>query len=110
MTVVEVTRKDRHIVSVNCLGHADFDVYGYDIVCAALSSIIQTTALGLMQVLGLDISLTSDSTIASMSFVLPELSEQKRIHADILLDTMLLGIDNISDTYSDFVQLQVKDK
>lgn len=109
MTVVSVVRQSRSIVSVDCNGHAGFDVYGYDIVCAALSSILQTTVLGLMQVLGLSIVFDKDDDDGSLRFELPKLDSQQREKANILLDTMLLGIDNLSDTYSDFVQLNVKE-
>ncbi|MDR1138439.1 MAG: ribosomal-processing cysteine protease Prp [Clostridiales bacterium] len=110
MTIVNVFRQDKVVMSVDCSGHADYDEYGYDIVCAALSSILQTTVLGLMQVLGLNISLTSDDRLGKLSFVLPSMSPAQRSKADVLLDTMLLGIDNLSDTYSDFVELNVSDK
>lgn len=109
MTTVKVVRVDRQVISVDCSGHADYDEYGYDIVCASVSSILQTTVLGLMQVLGLDISLSIDEVSGKLSFVLPELNETKRNRASVLLDTMLLGIDNLSDTYSDFVELNIID-
>jgi len=110
MTVVNIIRRDKSIISLNCIGHAGYDEYGYDIVCAALSSILQTTVLGLMQVLGLAITFSKDDEEGSLRFDLPELDTQERLKANILLDTMLLGVDNLSDTYSDFVELNVLDK
>ena len=42
MTDVKITKKDGSIVSVVCDGHTGYGVEGEDIVCAALSSVVQT--------------------------------------------------------------------
>ena len=43
MIKVNVSNKNMAIDSVVILGHADYDVYGKDIVCSAVSSIVTTT-------------------------------------------------------------------
>ena len=54
MTQVEVVRKDGHIVSLKTSGHTGYGVEGEDIVCAALSSVIQTAIMGLLHIVGKD--------------------------------------------------------
>ena len=49
MTSVEFRTKDGKFVGVTCSGHSDYAEEGSDIVCAAVSSVVQTAALGLMQ-------------------------------------------------------------
>jgi uncharacterized protein YsxB (DUF464 family) len=105
MTTVKITRQDKSIVAINCQGHSGFDQHGSDIVCAALSSIIQTAALGLMQVVGLQISFKKRDDIGSLQFTLPSLDAVQRRDADMILDTMLIGVDNLYDSYSDFIEL-----
>ncbi|MDR3021609.1 MAG: ribosomal-processing cysteine protease Prp [Clostridiales bacterium] len=107
MTTVKIGRQNKNIVSLHSFGHTEFDVQGQDIVCAALSSIIQTAALGLMQVVGIDIGLVRDDNKGKLSFSLPSLSESDRLKANCILDTMLLGIADLHDTYSDFIELIV---
>ena len=50
MTEIKVTKKNGSVVRVVCDGHTGYGVEGEDIVCAALSSIVQTALLGLLAV------------------------------------------------------------
>ena len=43
MIKVSISRVDGVIRYINILGHADYDDYGKDIVCASVSSIVITT-------------------------------------------------------------------
>ena len=55
MTTVKFGKSDNRIVSVECDGHTGYGVEGEDIVCAALSSIVQTAVLGVMRVAGINV-------------------------------------------------------
>ena len=46
MTNINVTMENGH-VSIDIAGHADYAPYGQDIVCSAISTIVQTAILGL---------------------------------------------------------------
>lgn len=59
------------IVSVECDGHTGYGVEGEDIVCSALSSIVQTAALGLMQVAGIDLDYEVREEDGYLKFTLP---------------------------------------
>ena len=88
-------------------GHTDYGVEGEDIVCASLSSIIQTAVLGLLKVVGINLKTTIRDGF--LSFELPrDLSKEDRHDADIILETMLCGIADLNEGYSDFVDLEVK--
>ena len=43
MIKVEISNKDNKVHKINFLGHADYDDYGKDIVCAGASTIVTTT-------------------------------------------------------------------
>ena len=43
MIKVRISKKDNVIQSIHCKGHAMYDDYGKDIVCASISSIVITT-------------------------------------------------------------------
>ena len=107
MTKVEVLRKSGHIVTLTADGHTGYGVEGEDIVCAALSSIIQTALLGLMQVAGINVEFEIRDDEGYLSFKLPELNETLRHDADMILDTMLCGINDLYETYSDFIDLSM---
>lgn len=109
MTRICIGKKNGKIVSIDCDGHTGYGVEGEDIVCASLSSIVQTAVLGLMGIVGLDVKLKRNDKEGKLSAVLPEnLSERKRHDADIILETMLMGVADLYEGYSDFIELEVK--
>ena len=108
MTHVVVTRRNNRIVSVECTGHTGYGEQGEDIVCAALSSIVQTAALGLLQVVGVKLDYCTDER-GYLKMALPDdLDEKVRHDCDIVLETMLLGVADLNQGYSDFIELEVK--
>ena len=109
MTRVEVLKKDNHIYKVICDGHTMYGVAGEDIVCASLSSIVQTAVLGLMAIAGVDVELDRDEERGFLSMTIVEdLEGVKLIQADAILDTMLAGISDLYTGFSDFINLEVK--
>ena len=109
MTRVEIVKKRGHIVSLTADGHTGYGVEGEDIVCSALSSVIQTALLGLMRVAGINVNYTILDVSGSLSFSLPEnMSSEDRQNADMILETMLCGIADLHEGYSDFIELEVK--
>ncbi|MGI6700886.1 MAG: ribosomal-processing cysteine protease Prp [Christensenellales bacterium] len=108
MTKVAIVRKDNHIVSVECSGHTGYGDKGEDIVCAALSSVIQTALLGLMQVAGIDAEYVRRDEEGYFKVTIPELNDIKRRDADMILDTMLAGVSDLYSSYSDYIELEVR--
>ncbi|MCI8413073.1 MAG: ribosomal-processing cysteine protease Prp [Clostridia bacterium] len=109
MTRVCIEKRDGKIVSVDCDGHTGYGAEGEDIVCAALSSIVQTAVLGLMGVAGICVKLTRDDKRGMLNVALPEkLGDAQRHDADVILETMLMGIADLYEGYSDFIELEVK--
>lgn len=108
MTVVRVKKSDNKIVSVECDGHTGYGEEGEDIVCAALSSIVQTAILGLLQVAKINVGYEIADQNAYLKVTLPDgLSKTERHDADIILETMFLGIYDLNQGFSDFVELEV---
>jgi uncharacterized protein YsxB (DUF464 family) len=48
MIKVNVSNKNCIIDSISIVGHAGYDIYGKDIVCSAVSSIVTTTINGIL--------------------------------------------------------------
>lgn len=108
MTRVEISKKGGHIVRVYADGHTGYGVEGEDIVCASLSSIIQTALIGLMRVAGIQPEYVIEEQNATLEIKLPSLSDEDRHNADMILETMLCGIADLYEGYSDFIDLEVK--
>lgn len=108
MTIVKLQRIAGKITTVECDGHTMYGEEGEDIVCAALSSIVQTAVLGLMTIVGINVNLVRDNIKGYLKITLPPLEVALRHDADIILETMLLGIADLYEGYSDFIELEVK--
>ncbi len=108
MTKVIITRIDNHIVEVHCSGHTGYAEQGEDIVCAALSSVVQTALLGLMQIACVDADYSVDEEKGGLYIIIPKLAPNVRRDADMILETMLVGINDLYLSYSDFIDLEVK--
>ncbi len=109
MTKISVTKKDNNIVELECDGHTDYGVHGEDIVCSALSSIVQTAVLGLMMVVGINVSLKRDVDRGYLKLTLPKNLDQSARHdANVILNTMMCGINDLREGFSDFIELEVK--
>lgn len=108
MTSVIVTMAHGKIVSVEASGHTGYAESGEDIVCAALSAIVQTAAMGIIEVAGIDARIVRNDEDGYFKLTLPALSEGKRRDADLILETALRGIADVSQSYPDFIDLEVK--
>ena len=109
MTSVRFFLKDGKYVGVTCEGHCDYAEEGSDIVCAAVSSVVQTAVLGLMCKAGISVRYEVDEKQARLSAMLPdELTERQAHDADTILATACLGVSDLYEQYSDFINLEVK--
>ena len=109
MTNVTIEKQNGSIVKVTCDGHTNYGESGEDIVCAALSSIVQTAVLGLFKVAEINIDMERDDERGYLMFALPKtITEEEQKKADIITETMLLGISDLNEGFSDFIELEVK--
>ncbi|MFR5833275.1 MAG: ribosomal-processing cysteine protease Prp [Acutalibacteraceae bacterium] len=109
MTTVRFFRRDGKFVGVSCEGHTEYAESGSDIVCAALSSVVQTAVLGLMQVAGINVEYSVDEKEGALKAELPEkLTERQSHDADVILKTAYLGASDLYEQFSDFINLEVQ--
>ncbi len=110
MTSVIITKNNLgEIVELTCDGHTGYGVAGEDIVCAALSSIVQTAVLGLFSVAEVNLEFKRDDKIGYLHLKLPKnITEEQNEKAQVILKTLLLGISDLYEGYSDFIELEVK--
>lgn len=109
MTTVRFTRKDGMLTGVTCMGHTGYAEQGEDIVCAAVSSVVQTAVLGLMQLVGVNVDYKVDEKEGFLSAALPEkLTAAQRHDSDLILRTAYLGVSDLYEGFSDFINLEVE--
>lgn len=86
-------------------GHAGFDIYGKDIVCAAVSVLAQTAAMGLERYLpGLA---ECDVGPGKLVCRLPDnLTPEQADKAQLILGTMELGLEATAAGYGKYLRLR----
>ena len=104
MITVRIKRNpSQHIVGFVISGHSGYAARGQDIVCAGISAIVQTTILGLQEVL--EIECDGIQKEGRLECNLPSLKGTLRSQADLLLDTMLQGLAAMAAIFSDYVRI-----
>ena len=110
MTKITIYKQNGVITKFECDGHTNFGVAGEDVVCAGVSSITQTAVLGVLMVAGVRAKLKRDEQKGYLLFELPkEMSVQESHDAQTILQTMLCGLCDLREGFSDFIELEVKD-
>jgi uncharacterized protein YsxB (DUF464 family) len=95
---------DGSIIGYKVKGHAGFDDYGKDIVCSAVSVVVQSNLLGLREVAGIDIDYSAGQ--GELVCMLPRgLDSENKDKARLLLGTMYLTLRNIADNYPGNISL-----
>ncbi len=108
MTNVKLYKTGQDITKLICDGHTGYGVSGEDIVCSALSSIVQTAVLGVVAVAGVNAQVVRDDHKGYLSMSIPsDISSQQRHDVNVILNTMLCGVQDLYEGYSDFIELEV---
>ncbi|MBN2794905.1 MAG: ribosomal-processing cysteine protease Prp [Clostridia bacterium] len=110
MTKVTVKYKQGQIVSISAEGHSGYAPHGEDIVCAAVSVLMQTAVNSMYKVAGFDyIIYDEEPKTAYMYLELPgNVSDDQALKAQIILKTVLTGFQGISESYPKYIRLYEK--
>lgn len=103
MIKIVIIHKDGDIKNVECTGHSGYAHSGKDIVCSAVSAIIQTALLGLM-----DISeVLYEKREGYLAFSCPVAEKaQDGIRQQAILKAMYLGLKDMQSGYKAFINME----
>ncbi|MBQ7307336.1 MAG: ribosomal-processing cysteine protease Prp, partial [Clostridia bacterium] len=102
-------KKNDKLKGIKVSGHTGFGEYGSDILCASISSIVQTAGLGLRELVSQKISMKIDPKIPLFEIILPDtLLTQQYLQAELILDTCILGLKDLQSGYPKNIKLEVK--
>jgi len=106
--MIEITiyfTSDSGIGSFEIRGHADTDESGKDIVCAGISAVVGMTLLGLEDIVGIKTGI--EQREGYIYYCLPSnIAPRDEIQAQLLLKSMILGINKISRRYPGRIMLR----
>ncbi len=108
MITVTVERKNQKITGITAKGHALYDEPGSDIVCAAVSALMINAANSLEQLTDDDLVIEEDPDEGGRLRIALE-GEISR-EADILMRSLLLGLESIQQNYTNsFLTIREQD-
>ena len=110
MTSIVFKKRANDFISLEISGHTDYAVDGEDVVCAGVSCIAQSAVLGVFNVAQVNAIYQIDEENGHLYLELPaNISEEEQKACNIILQTALLGLTDLRDGYSDFIELEVKE-
>ncbi|MCR5107916.1 MAG: ribosomal-processing cysteine protease Prp [Lachnospiraceae bacterium] len=100
-----VTRScDKGYVSFVCSGHAEYAEPGSDIVCSAVSMLVLNTANAIEGLTDNKIKGRDNDGEIRLDF--PDGLDDK---GKLLMDTMIMGLEQVEKDYADFIKLSYKE-
>lgn len=111
MTTIKIFKNKGEIVAFEISGHSGYAKSGHDIVCSAISSISQTTCLGIVKVAKINATIKRDDKKGFLSLRLPKnLDQTQKNNANLLLNTMQQSLSEIAFDYNNYIQMEVQDE
>lgn len=108
MITVTVNQDEQgNIIGFSASGHAQYGPEGEDIICAAVSAILQTAVFGLVDYLDLDPEVSTENGWLSCQLD-AKLAQDTEVKA--VLETMLVGLKKTEEAYSDYLIIDEKER
>lgn len=95
--MIKVIKKNK-VIEIS--GHAGYDEFGKDIVCASVSSVIMTTVNSIMNIDNSSISYVDDGN----KIIIEKLNDNDIV--DKLLDTMILILKDLEEQYKENIKVE----
>lgn len=100
MMQITVKRNDFGIFSISAQGHTGYAEQGSDIVCAAVSTLMQALQVGLQDVLGMeDLEIEADSSVPRMYFIW----NSEDGDGQIVAETICRSLEAVASSYPRYV-------
>ena len=90
-------------------GHANFSEHGSDIVCAGVSALAITTVNSIEKLAGYQPIVEVDEVEGGYLYmeVVEDLTKDQEHTTQILLNSLLLGLEGIQEEYPNYLTIQV---
>ena len=95
--MIKIIKKNK-VIEIS--GHAGYDEFGKDIVCASVSSVIMTTVNSIMNIDNSSISYIDDGN----KIIIERLSDNEVV--DKLLNTMILILKDLEEQYKENIKVE----
>lgn len=104
MIHADFVKSDDRLLGFSISGHAGYDDYGYDIVCASVSSAVQMTVNGVTEILKLKADVTVEENLIKMM-----LSKKEAQKAQSFLEAFMLHLNLLAQDYEGTIQVNLSE-
>ena len=109
MINITIVKIKQNIITIEATGHSGYAEAGQDIVCASISTLLQSLINGLSEVVKINPQYVIDESIPHLSVSLPKhLNQTKMEECQILMRSTCLGVKNVADGYQKFIKIKEK--
>ena len=108
MINVIVIKENQTIKTIEATGHSGYAEAGQDIVCSAVSTLLETLANGLTEIVKAKAEIKIDEDVPHLSVTLTETDKEKCKLAQVLMSSTLLGLKGVADGYRKFIKIKEK--
>ncbi|MBZ4687265.1 MAG: uncharacterized protein PWQ96_126 [Clostridia bacterium] len=89
-------------------GHSGYSEQGSDIVCSGISAITQSAVMGLQYYFDESVEVKVKEGFLKCNLVLDKLSEAELEKVEVIIQTMLLGLESIKEEYKGYLNIVKK--
>lgn len=104
MTYITVFKKDDKYLKIEAVGHSGYAEYGCDIVCAGISTLLQTLAVSIKNLTNCECELTQNEKLAFMSIEVKNPNDKSQL----IFQSVLLGLNGIHENYKKYLKIKEK--
>ena len=109
MTKIVFYKQGEDFVRIESEGHTGFADSGSDILCAALSALLQGAALGVLKVAGVKADYRVNEEKGSLLLALPKnIGEKEKQDCNLILKTLYESVSDLKKGYSEYIEVEVK--
>lgn len=102
--------KNNNFIKLRVFGHSGYDVLGRDIVCASVSSIVQSIIIGLKNVICKDFEYVIDDKNAYVFINISNYSIENMSKAQILFNTFKYTMDSLILDYKKYIKMKIEEE
>ena len=108
MITVTVLREHGTVVGFNVSGHANMGEYGEDLVCAAVSAVVQTAILGITEVCHIKAGVLIEEG-QTRCILEKDVTNEALNSAGVVFETMIAGLKSIQSSYPKTLKFRNKE-
>lgn len=110
MINILLTYRNEQFIKLRVYGHAMYGISGSDIVCAAISTLVQSVIIGLEEVISRDFKYCIDEDKARVSLDISGYSDENKCKAQILFKAFRYTVDKLLLDYRQYIDMKVEEE